>query len=104
MSLASIAVFRGMTGETLSQLERGSTIQEPCDGATIFAQGDPSDAVYSIIGGDGHVRIGAIDRNGKALMVEVLRVGEIRRNGRDRRLSPFSSRGGRRQSEAGEDP
>jgi CRP/FNR family cyclic AMP-dependent transcriptional regulator len=77
MSLASIAVFAGMTGETLSQLERGSTIQEPCDGATIFAQGDPPDAVYSIIGGDGHVRIGAIDRNGKALMVELLRTGEI---------------------------
>jgi CRP/FNR family transcriptional regulator, cyclic AMP receptor protein len=77
MSLALVAVFRGMTGESLSQLERGSTIQEPCDGATIFAQGDPSDAAYSIIGGDGHVRIGAIDRNGKALMVELLRTGEI---------------------------
>jgi hypothetical protein len=33
MSLALVAVFRGMTGEALSQLERGST----CDGATIFA-------------------------------------------------------------------
>jgi CRP/FNR family transcriptional regulator, cyclic AMP receptor protein len=77
MSLASVAVFAGMTGEAFSRLERGSTILEPREGAAIFAQGDPSDALYAIIGGDGHVRIGAIDRNGKALMVEVLRTGEI---------------------------
>jgi CRP/FNR family cyclic AMP-dependent transcriptional regulator len=77
MSLASVAVFAGMTGEAFSQLERGSTILEPREGATIFAQGDPSDALYAIIAGDGHVRIGSIDRSGKALMVEVLRAGEI---------------------------
>ncbi len=77
MSLSSVAVFKGMTGEELSRLEQGSLRLEPNDGAAIFAQGDPADAVYAIIGGDGHVRIGAIDRNSKALMVEVFRAGEI---------------------------
>jgi CRP/FNR family cyclic AMP-dependent transcriptional regulator len=77
MSLASVAVFKGMTGEQASRLEQGSVILEPHNGATIFTQGDPADAVYAIIAGDGHVRIGAIDQHSKALMVEVFRVGEI---------------------------
>jgi CRP/FNR family cyclic AMP-dependent transcriptional regulator len=77
MSLASINVFKDMTSAELSQLERGSLILEPRDGTQICAQGDPSDSVYAITGGDGHVRIGAIDRHSKALMVEVLRAGEI---------------------------
>jgi CRP/FNR family transcriptional regulator, cyclic AMP receptor protein len=77
MSLASVSVFKGMSGEEFTRLEHGSMLLEPRDGATIFAQGDPADAVYAITGGDGHVRIGAIDRHSKALMVEVLRAGEI---------------------------
>jgi CRP-like cAMP-binding protein len=70
-------VFSGMSGEDRSRLERGSTLLEPRDGTKIFAQGDPADAVHAIVAGEGHVRIGAIDRHGKALMVEVFRTGEI---------------------------
>jgi CRP-like cAMP-binding protein len=77
MSLHSIAVFKGLSGEGLRQLEQSSVQVEPRDGEAIFSQGDPADAVYAITGGDGHVRIGAIDRHSKALMVEVLRAGEI---------------------------
>jgi CRP/FNR family transcriptional regulator, cyclic AMP receptor protein len=77
MSLASIAVFKGMTDAELGRLEQGSAILEPRDGATIFTQDDPADAVYAIIAGDGHVRIGSIDRHSKALMVEVFGAGEI---------------------------
>lgn len=77
MSLTSITVFKAMTSEALGRLEHGSMMLQPRDGTTIFAQGDPADAVYAIIGGDGHVRIGAIDRHSKALMVEVFRAGEI---------------------------
>jgi CRP/FNR family transcriptional regulator, cyclic AMP receptor protein len=75
--LASIALFIGLTAEELGRLEQGSMSLEPRDGATIFAQGDPADSVYAIIAGDGDVRIGAIDRHSKALMVEVIRAGEI---------------------------
>ncbi|HEY1413084.1 MAG TPA: cyclic nucleotide-binding domain-containing protein, partial [Rhodopila sp.] len=77
MSLASIAVFKSLTAEALSRLEQGSLRLEPHDGMAIFSQGDPADSVYAIIAGDGHVRIGAMDRGSKALMVEVFRPGEI---------------------------
>jgi CRP/FNR family cyclic AMP-dependent transcriptional regulator len=77
MSLASVDAFKGMSGEELRRLEQGSVRTQPRDGESIFAQGDPADAVYAVTAGDGHVRIGTIDRNSKALMVEVLRAGEI---------------------------
>jgi len=70
-------MFKGMTADARSKLERGGTVLEPRDGATIFEQGDLADALYAIIGGDGHVRIGSIDRHSKALMVEVFRAGEV---------------------------
>lgn len=77
MSLAAVAMFKNLSGEDLGRLELGGTTLEPRDGATIFAQGDPADSVFVIIGGDGHVHIGAMDRHSKALMVEVFRTGEI---------------------------
>jgi CRP/FNR family transcriptional regulator, cyclic AMP receptor protein len=77
MSLASITVFKGMSQHDLRRLEQGSVVLDPHDGATLFSQGDPSDAVYAVISGDGHVRIGVIDRHSKALMVEVFRRGDI---------------------------
>jgi len=69
MSLAAVAAFKGMTGQDLAQMELASITLEPRDGATIFAQGDPADAVFAVVAGDGHVRIGAIDRHSGALMV-----------------------------------
>ena len=38
MSLASVKVFKGMTSAELSQLERGSLILEPRDGAAVCAR------------------------------------------------------------------
>jgi CRP-like cAMP-binding protein len=66
-----------MSGEALSRLSQAAAILEPRDGTAIFSQGDPADAVFAIVSGDGHVRIGAVDRNSKALMVEIFRHGEI---------------------------
>ena len=77
MSLEVVAVLKNMSSEDRLRLEQGGMILEPRDGATIFAQGDPADAVFAILGGDGHVRIGSIDRHSKALMVEVFRAGDI---------------------------
>jgi CRP-like cAMP-binding protein len=77
ISLASISLFKGMNARDLSQLEQAGTILEPRDGATIFAQGDPADAIYAITAGDGHVRIGAVDRHSKALMVEMFHVTDF---------------------------
>jgi CRP/FNR family cyclic AMP-dependent transcriptional regulator len=77
MSLASVSVFQGMDAADLHRMEASGTVLEPKDGAAIFAQGDVADAVFAVIAGDGQVRIGAVDRNSKALMVEVFRAGEI---------------------------
>ena len=77
MSLAAVTIFKSLSSDELGRLEQGSVILEPRDGATIFEQGSPADAVYAIVSGDGHVRIGVIDRNSKALMVEVFRVGDV---------------------------
>jgi len=77
MLLSSVLVFKDMPNEQLVRLEQSSVFSEPRDGATIFEQGDPADAIYAIVAGDGRVRIGAVDQNSKGLMVEVLRLGEI---------------------------
>jgi len=77
MSLEAITVFKDMNGEDLDMLASSCTFLEPRDGTMIFAQGDPADDVYGIISGDGHVRVGAIDRHSKALMVEVFRAADI---------------------------
>jgi CRP-like cAMP-binding protein len=77
MSLTLITAFKGLSQSALGRLQHGSITLEARDGTTIFEQGDPADAVYAIVAGDGRVRIGSIDRRSKALMVEVLNVGDI---------------------------
>ncbi len=75
--LATVAAFLNVDHAERAKLEHVSTVSEPRDGAEVFGQGDIADAVYAIVGGDGHVRIGAVDRHSKALMVEVFHNGEI---------------------------
>jgi CRP/FNR family cyclic AMP-dependent transcriptional regulator len=77
MSLASVKVFNGLTGEQLALLESSSTRLEPRDGTTVFTQGERADSIYAVVAGDGHIRIGSVDRNSKALMVEIFGAGEI---------------------------
>ncbi|HET6609787.1 MAG TPA: Crp/Fnr family transcriptional regulator [Rhodopila sp.] len=75
--LHTVLLFRDMQSADLAALEAASTILEPRDRGTVFDQGDPADAVYAVIGGDGHVRVGAVDQHSKALMVELLRLGDV---------------------------
>ena len=75
--LAGIVAFAGLEPVELGRLERVSITTEPRNNAAVFRQGDPADAVYAIVGGDGHVRVGAIDRRSKSLMVELFRSGDI---------------------------
>jgi CRP/FNR family cyclic AMP-dependent transcriptional regulator len=77
MSLASVTVFNSLTGEQLALLESSSIRLDLRDGTTVFTQGEPADSVYAVVAGDGNIRIGSIDRNSKALMVEIFRAGEI---------------------------
>jgi CRP/FNR family cyclic AMP-dependent transcriptional regulator len=75
--LAEIEVFKVVPPEVQHRLERGGRAIQPHDGEQVFAQGDPADAIYAVIGGDGRVRIGSVDRRGKRLMVEVIHTGDI---------------------------
>ena len=74
--LTSVAAFAGLDPTERDRLERAGTVSEPRDGTTVFDQGDPGNAIYAIVGGDGHVRIGTINRRSKSRMVEIFRVGD----------------------------
>ena len=75
--LATVTAFVNLEHAARAKLERVSLVSEPRDGTEVFSQGDTSDAAYAIVGGDGHVRIGAIDRRSKSLMVELFHTGDI---------------------------
>jgi len=75
--LAGIDAFHDMGQNERHRLERVSTVLLPRDGSEIFSQGDPADAVYAIVGGDGHVRFSPADRSSETLMVAVCKQGDI---------------------------
>ena len=76
-ALLDVVPFKGMDAEVLDRIEARSRMLEPRDGSSIFAEGDAPDAIYAIVAGTGHVRIGTLDRSSKGLMFEVFRVGDI---------------------------
>jgi CRP/FNR family cyclic AMP-dependent transcriptional regulator len=76
-ALLSLPLFKGMAAAELNRLEARSRIIEPRDGSRVVTEGDPSDAVYAIVGGTGHVRVGAISRSSKGVMFSLLRVGDV---------------------------
>jgi CRP-like cAMP-binding protein len=76
-ALLDVVAFKGMDPAELDRIETRCRALEPRDGARIFAEGDTADAVYAIVGGTGHVRIGALDRSSKGLMIEVFGAGDI---------------------------
>ena len=75
--LAGIDAFRDMDHSARDRLEHASTVLQPRDGSEIFSQGDPADAVYAIVAGEGHVRFGAADQGSKTSMVAVCKQGDI---------------------------
>jgi CRP-like cAMP-binding protein len=75
--LLTVNTFVGIDERALDRIEVRSRQIEYQDGALIFAQSDPADAVYAIIGGEGRVRIGTIERGSKGLMVQMFHAGEI---------------------------
>ena len=75
--LSQIRLLADLAPDVLQRLEKGAALMELRHDVEIFAQGASADAVYAIIGGDGMVRIGSIDRRGKRLMVEVFAKGDM---------------------------
>ena len=74
--LRHVPLFKGLTSAELERLARNCVRLEPRDGSEVFAQGDPANAVYAIVAGDGRVRIIATDRRSKALLAEIFHNGD----------------------------
>ncbi len=75
--LGRIGLFQALPATALARLAEGARRIAPADGAPLFGQGDPPDAVYAVLEGRGRVRVGAPDNAAKRLMVEVFRAGDI---------------------------
>ena len=76
-ALVDVRAFKGVDPAELDRIEARSRIIEPRDGTQIFAHGDAADAVYAIVAGEGHVRIGTIDRSSKGLMIAISGAGDL---------------------------
>ena len=76
-ALSAITAFKGVDPALLDRIEARSRMIEPRDGTRLFAYGDAADAVYAIVAGEGHVRIGTIDRTSKGLMIAISGAGEM---------------------------
>ena len=77
MSLATVPMLAALPQLYRDRLARWATELAPPDGTQVFTQLDPADAIFAIVGGDGHVRARSVDYQGKSLMVEVFRPGDI---------------------------
>lgn len=75
--LGNIEIFKAVPDTLLGKLQAGAALIEPPNNARLFMQTDIADAVYVVVAGDGHVRLGATDRNGKSLMVEIFALGDL---------------------------
>jgi CRP/FNR family transcriptional regulator, cyclic AMP receptor protein len=75
--LSGISVFRGLPDEALRRLETGALTIEARNDEEICVQDEAATSLYAITGGEGRVRIGAIDRRSKKLMVEIFALGDI---------------------------
>jgi CRP-like cAMP-binding protein len=75
--LGHIHLLRDLPPAALARLAEGARRIAPADGAPLFSQGDPPDAVYAVLEGRGRVRVGAPDNAAKRLMVEVFRAGDV---------------------------
>ena len=75
--LGRMTLFSTLTPAGLARLADGARRVAPADGAPLFSQGDPPDAVYAVLEGRGRVRVGVPDSAAKRLMVEVFRAGDI---------------------------
>jgi CRP/FNR family transcriptional regulator, cyclic AMP receptor protein len=70
-------VFRGLPDDALRRLETGALTIEARNDEEICVQDEAATSLYAITGGEGRVRIGAIDRRSKKLMVEIFALGDI---------------------------
>ncbi len=74
--LSKVNLFRDLPPDALHRLEVGALTLDAHNDQEIFAQDEAAGSLYAIIGGEGRVRIGVIDRRSKRLMVEMFALGD----------------------------
>lgn len=73
--LQSLALFKGLDGETLHQLAKNARLREFRAGEVICYQGDPGSTCHIVI--RGRVRVFLVGEDGRELSVRILVPGEI---------------------------
>jgi CRP-like cAMP-binding protein len=67
-------LFRELPDATIEQLGKLAARRRYDDGAIVFAQGDPGDALFGVV--TGRVRIGAVARGGKEMLLNIMEPGD----------------------------
>ena len=73
--LAELPVFRGLTANEISELERISSVAHYAPGSTIFWENQPGDALYAVL--QGRVEIRMQDGHGGTRIISTLGPGAI---------------------------
>jgi CRP/FNR family transcriptional regulator, cyclic AMP receptor protein len=67
-------LFRGLSAATLQQISALAVRRFYQDGAIVFTQGDPGDALYGVV--TGRIRISASTREGKEMFLNIMEPGD----------------------------
>ena len=67
-------LFRGLSAATIQQIAQLSVRRPYAEGAVIFSQGDPGDALYGVV--TGKVRISASAPDGKEMFLNIMEPGD----------------------------
>jgi CRP/FNR family transcriptional regulator, cyclic AMP receptor protein len=67
-------LFRGLSAATVQQISALAVRRFYEDGAIVFSQGDPGDALYGVV--TGRIRISASTREGKEMFLNIMEPGD----------------------------
>src|SRR4051812_7760459 len=66
-------LFRGLSAATIAQISALAIRRPYPEGAIVFSQGDPGDALYGVV--TGRIRISASTREGKEMFLNIMEPG-----------------------------
>ncbi len=67
-------LFRGLPSPTIQQISALSIRRSYCNGAIVFSQADPGDALYGVV--TGKIRISASSPNGREMFLNIMEPGD----------------------------
>jgi CRP/FNR family transcriptional regulator, cyclic AMP receptor protein len=67
-------LFRGLSADTITRISALAVRRPYLEGAIVFSQGDPGDALYGVV--TGRIRISASTREGKEMFLNIMEPGD----------------------------